>query len=279
MSTIFTPAFKNALINSLRGSASVPASAFMTYVSYYSGAQAADPLTTPAGTFVNTSIAQNMTLSTSMSAPAGGISQLSAPKAATVNANNAVTVTTARIYGSDASTAIVDTTATLSGGGGGAIPNVLLSSTGTPFVTNFFSVKLPNANGTVSFNDALRDALISAVCITAANVAALSSASILVYSGSMPADANAPATGTLLWTGTTAASGASWSAPAGGASALASSISANASATATGGYVRITKGVYVLQGSIGTAGTDFVFDSITFVNGNPFQLTNATITM
>lgn len=279
MSTIFTPAFKNAMINTLRGSASVPASAFLTYVGYYSGAQAADPLTTPAGTFVNVSVSQNMTLNTSMSSPAGGISQLSAPKAATANATNAVTVTTARIFGSDASTAIVDTTATLSGGGGGAIPAVLLSSTGTPFLTNFLSVKLPNANGSISYNDALRDAMVSAMCVTQANIAALSSASILVYSGSMPADANAPVTGTLLWTGTTAASGASWNAPAGGSASLAANISANATATATGGYVRITKGSFVLQGNIGTAGTDFVFDSITFVNGSPFQLTNATITL
>lgn len=279
MATTFTPAWKNAVINSLRGSASVPASAFLTYVSCYSGAQAADPLTAPAGVFANTSVSQAPSIASKMTQPSGGISQLSTPSAAILNANNAATMTTARIYGSDATTACIDTSATLVGGGGGVIVPTLSSSTGALFTIDFMSLKLPNANGTLSMNDALRDALVSAVCVTQANVAALTSASIKVYSGAAPANANAPATGTVLWTGTTAAAGASWNAPAGGSSALASNISAAASATGTGGYVRIEKGTFILQGSIGTSGTDFVFDSITMTSGLTYALTNATITL
>lgn len=279
MATIMTTAFKNALIDSLAGRTSVPTSAFMAYIGYYTGAQAADPLTVPAGSFVNTSVTQNGTIVGNITQPAGGISQTSGPVTATVNANNAGTVTTARIFGSNGSTAILDTTATLVGGGGGAIVPTLTASTGARFVTDFFSVKLPSSLGTISLNDALRDAMVSACCVTAANIAALSSASIKVYTGSAPANANAPATGTLLWTGTTAATGASWNAASGGSAALASSVSAVAAASGTGGYVRIEKGTYVLQGSIGTAGTDFVFDAIVMTAAVTYSLTNATITM
>lgn len=280
MTTVYTPAFKNALINTLTGRAAVPGAAFLSYLAFYGGVQAADPLTAPAGSFVNTSNAQCALLTGSMTQPAGGVSQLTTPKPATANANNALTVTTGRIFGNDAATAIVDTTASLVGGGGGVIVPTLTSSTGVAFVANFLSIKLPTANGSLSFNDALRDAMVSATCVTAnLNIAALSSASVKAYSGPMPADANAPATGTLLWTGTTAASGASWNVASGASAALTSNISAGASTTGTGGYVRIEKGTYVLQGSIGTAAADFVFDSITFVSGNSFNLTNATITL
>jgi hypothetical protein len=268
MATIFSNAFKNAVIDSLLGRATVPASARMTYISYYTGAQAADPLTAPAGVFVNTSISQNATLLSNLTQPSGGIVQTLSPIQPSANPNNAGIVTTARIYGADASTPIMDTTASLAGGGGGS-----------RFVTDFFSVKLPGSLGTLSFNDALRDALLSSFTITSTNVAALTSASVKVYSGTPPANANAPATGTLLWTGTTAAGGASWNASSGGSSALASNIAAVAAASGTGGYVRIEKGIYVLQGSIGTSGTDFVFDSITMTSGQTYSLTNATITM
>lgn len=280
MSTTFNPAFKNALINSLAGRATVPTANFLTYMGYYTGAQAADPLTAPAGSFVNTSITQNATLASRMTQPSGGVSQTTISIAATVVANNAGTVTTARVFGADGSTANLDTSATLVGGGGGAIVPTLTSSTGTNFVTDLFSVKLPNTLGTLSLNDSLRDAIVNAVCVTSGiNIAALSSASVKVYTGSAPATANAPATGTLLWTGTTAATGASWNSATGGSAALASNISAVASASGTGGYVRIEKGTYVLQGSIGTSGTDFVFDAIVMTSASTYNLTNATITM
>lgn len=279
MATIFAASFKNAVINSLTGRATVPSAGFMAFISCYSGTQAADPLTAPAGSFINTAVSQTPSLSGVMTQPSGGVSQLSTPRAATVVPNNVVTATTARIYSQDQSTPIADTTASLTGGGGGVIVPTLTASGGTNFSISFFSVRLPNTLGTLSFNDALRDALVSAVCVTAANVAALSSASVKVYSGSAPADANAPATGTVLWTGTTAASGASWNLASAGSAALVSSLSANASASGTGGYVRIEKGSFVLQGSIGTTGTDFVFDSITMTSGLSYSLTNATITM
>lgn len=276
MATTFTAAWKNSVINSILGvSATSITATFPYYIGAYSGAQASDPLTAPAGTFVHTGTSA-VQVGTFMAAPSGGVSELSTPRSA--NALATLTAAFARIYTSNG-TAIMDTGVSLVGGGGGVIVPTLSATNGLPFTVDDFSVKLPNANGTLMLNDALRDAIVSAVCVTAANIAACSSAAIKIYSGSAPANANMAATGTLLATFSTAAAGASWSAPVGGAAALASAIAAVASATGTAGYARLEKGAYVIQGSVGTTGTDFVIDNTSITSGGTFNLTNATISL
>lgn len=275
MSTTFTPAFKNGIINSItgRGSNIYP----MYSITGYSGAQAADPLTAPAGTLIHTAYNTSSLIGANMSFASGGISALSAPISA--NAANAATAAFARIF-DNSGTAIIDTAMSTSGGGGGVIVPTLTSSVGVPFQISQFSIKLPSDNGgTLIMNDAMRDAIVNIIAKAAANLAIGSSASIKIYSGAAPANANMAATGTLLLTLSTAASGASWNNASGGSSSLVSNISAAAVASGTAGYARLEKGGYVLQGSVGTSGTDFVIDNTAIVSGNTFSLTNATITL
>lgn len=282
MPTTFSTPFKNAVLNSIIGSAATSNTTSMAYyINCYSGTQTASPTDTPTGSFVNTTGTQAPNVNTFMSAPSGGISQLSSSRAGTVNANNAITVTTARIYASNGTTPIIDTTASLLGGGGGVIVPTMTSSTGVPFVVDFFSLRMPATNGTLSINDSLRDAIVSAICVASANIGACSVATINVYSGSIPSSANAAATGTILWTGTTAATGASWGTVSGGSASLASNITANASATGTATYARIIKNTFVIQGTVGTSGSgaDFIMSDTAMTSGLSYSLTTATITL
>lgn len=273
MATTFSPSFKNLAIDSLTGRASTTQT--LRYIQFYNGSQPADPTVAPAGTAVFSSYSAAVDVSTYMSQPAAGISALASARSA--NATNAVSsITFARLYGSSG-TAMVDCVASLSGGGGGVIVPTLNSSAGVAFQVDSFSVKMPLANGTIKLNAALANALVAAFANTAANIGAGASASIKIYSGSAPSTADAPATGTLLATFTTASGGTSWNAASAGSAALASALNVNASATGTAGYVRMEKGTYVLQGSVGTSGADFIVDSTSLTSGNNVSLTNATI--
>jgi hypothetical protein len=275
MTTTFSNAFKNAIVNSLTGKSGLAAAQQTYYVGYYSGAQAADPDTTPAGTLMYSSYSLGPLIFGFMSAVAGGVSALSTPKSAA--ATNAITATIARIYGNGGA-AIMDTDVSTLGGGGGVIVPTAVSTAGVQFTLNQFSVKLPSDNGgTVKLNDALRDAIVAGITTAATTIALGSSASIKIYSGSPPANANMAPTGTLLLTLTTAASGASWNTAAGGAASLVSALSAAAAATGTAGYARLEKGTYVLQGSVGTGSEDFIIDTTSIVSAATHSITNATI--
>ena len=276
MATTFASTFKNKTIDSLTGRATTT---LLGYAQFYNGAQPAAPSDAPAGSPVFSSYSVSVPFSTFMSQPAGGISALSQSKSATATSAVA-TITFSRLYDTSG-TAQIDVVASLTGGGGGIIVPSLSSSAGIAYVVDQLSLKLPSSLGSVYLNNNLRDALVSAWCVTAANVAAASSAVINVYSGSVPADANAAATGTLLVSFTTAASGASWNVASAGSAALVSNLSAVAGAgsATTATYARIVKGTYVLQGTVGTSGTDFIMDSVTITSGNTYSITNATLTI
>lgn len=276
MATTFAATFKNKTIDSLTGRATTT---LLGYAQFYNGAQPAAPSDAPAGSPVFSSYSGSVPFSTFMSQPAGGISALSQSRSAA--ATSAVSsITFGRLFDTSG-TAQIDVVASLSGGGGGIIVPTLTSSAGIAYQVDQLSLKLPSSLGTVYLNNNLRDALVSAWCVTAANVAAGSSAVINVYSGSVPADANAAATGTLLVSFTTAAAGASWNVASGGSAALVSNLSAVASAgsATTATYARLVKGTYVLQGTVGTSGADFIMDSVTITSGNTYSITNATITI
>lgn len=275
--TTYSPTFKNKTIDSLAGRAAN--SSILTYVNCYAGAAAIDPATAPAGSFVNTVTTNAPSVSGVMTAPAAGISGLSVARVGSANASNAITAAFARIY--DATpTAMIDTPITNSGGGGGVIAAVLASVTSAPFQIDNFTLKVPLVNGAVMYNTALANALNSMWTQAAANIAALSSATISIYTGSAPATADLPATGTLLVTFSTAAAGASWNAAAAGSAALAASItSAAAVAGGTAGYARITKGAYTMQLSVGTSGTNLIINNTTIVAASTYSLTDATITL
>lgn len=275
MATTFSPAFKNLAIDSFTGRAS--SAQTIRYIQFYNGAQPADPTVAPAGSPVFSAYSASVDVNTYMGQPSQGVSALTAARSASAT-NTVSSITFARLYGSSG-TAMVDCVASTSGGGGGVIVPNLNSTAGVAYQIDSFSIKLPLANSTVKINTTLANALVAMFANTAANVAAGSSASIKIYSGSAPSTADAPATGTLLATFTTASGGTSWNAASGGTAALASALNVNASATGTAGYARMEKGTYVLQGSVGTSGADFILDSTSLTSGNNVSLTNATISL
>lgn len=278
MATTFTPAFKNAIIDSITGRAASADSTLFSMMGFYAGAQTASPVDIPAGGYLTQAYPTGggVNLAGIMSAVSGGISQITGSAASISAADYVGTVSTARIFNS-IGLEIIDTTATLVGGGGGVIVPTLSASSSVNFVIDAFSIKMPNSLGSLYLNDALRDAIVNAMITSATAIGAGASASVNIYSGAAPANANLPATGTLLWTATTAAAGATWNLAAAGSAALSSSLSANASATGTAGYVRIVKGSYVIQGSIGTTGTTFTVASTALTSGASYAITGATI--
>jgi hypothetical protein len=267
--------FKTGTINSLLGKASN--TYYIRYVNLYNGAQPANPTAAPAGGSVFSSY---MDLGASaFTAPALGISALASSKSS-VATTGISGITFARIYDTSG-TAIIDTVASLVGGGGGVIVPSLSSSAGVNFQIDQLSLKLPQANGAVMLNADLVNALVSGWTIAAGNIAMCSSANIKVYSGSAPANADALATGNLLVSFTTAAAGASWGTVTAGSAALSGNLTAVASGagTQTAGYVRIEKGAYVLQGTVGTTGANFILDTVSITNGATITLTEATISL
>lgn len=277
MSTTFTAAYKNQILNSILGRASN--NFILSHIWGYPGAQAASPsVPPPSGVYITATYTQGGPITANMTQPAGGVSVLSVPISTTAANTIAGTQTTARIF-DESGLAVIDTPMTLAGGGGGVIVPTLTSSTGVAFVFTGFSFKLPGTRGTLMMNDALRDIIVRVCTVAAANIGFCSSAAIKIYSGSPPANANMAATGTLLATFTTAATGNSWNNTSAGSSSLVANLSVAAAATGAAGYARIEKGTYVLQGSVGTTGTDFVLDSTSLTIGVTTLITNATITL
>lgn len=105
-----------------------------------------------------------------------------------------------------------------------------------------------------------------------------------IYSGSVPADADASlGAATLLSDHTLNATDefpdASDANP--GATTTANSITnVNASAGGTASFFRLTNaaGTAVLQGSVGTSGADMIVSTTTFVSGQPVQITSLVLT-
>lgn len=132
--------------------------------------------------------------------------------------------------------------------------------------------------GTVKLNTALRERLLT--YLTGKDTSSFAAAgTIKIYSGSAPASADDAATGTELASFTTSTT--SWAAPSSGSSALAASlgpVTASGGSSTAGGYARFAWSTYVIQGSIGTSGTDFVINDNTFTSGvSSHTLTAATM--
>lgn len=273
--TFSTTDFLNHIVVAIHDSWTPPyQSAY--YAEPYSGAQPSGPSATPAGELL---VAVN-TLIVGFNAPSGGVSQLAAPAAS--NATATSTVGFVRIKNAQPLPTI-DVSVGLAGSGAGCILSSLSTSIGNPITITNLDVKMPyDAGGTLKLNSAVVDQLVKMVTGSPAGTALQMgiNGSIQVYSGAAPADANMAATGVLLATIPTGAT-TPWATTTvnGGACALATSISAAASTTGTAGYVRWTKGLYTIQGSVGTVGADFVLDSVSLVSGVSVTLTEATITL
>lgn len=280
--------FKNATINMLTGVLATPTPIY--YVNPYNGVQTADPSVAPAGTFEFASATSGPNFNTKLSASGGGISQLATYVAPTTPANalSTASITTARLFTS-ASAALIDVVASTSGGGGGIILDSLTGTAGIGNIVQAFSLKWPfNNGGTLSMSASLVDRMVDVWTGANATVPQLGintngASALYLYVGSAPATADAPATGALLATISIGGTNA-WNAASGGAASLAATLSATASGTGTVGYARLVKtygtAVYTVQGSCGTAATDFVINTTALTSGvTTVQLTEATISL
>lgn len=127
-------------------------------------------------------------------------------------------------------------------------------------------------------------AAVSMMTALGAAIDAGTAAVIEIYSGSVPADADAANAGTLLARLTcsaTAFSGITDANP--GARATFAAI-ANAAAVATGtaSFFRIAtqaSGTNVFQGTVGTATSDMILNTVAITTGSTVSITSGTITM
>lgn len=104
------------------------------------------------------------------------------------------------------------------------------------------------------------------------------SAQIIIYTGSMPANVGTAPTGTLLvqFAGNAGGFGSASS----GVLTAAAVANANASATGTAGYFRINTsgGTAVVQGTCGTSGADMILTNTSITSGQTCTFTSLTVT-
>lgn len=121
---------------------------------------------------------------------------------------------------------------------------------------------------TIRFNTTLRNTLADELA------GVLGYATLTIYTGSQPASANNAATGTALAVFTLAG----YDAAASGSATLTASVPTTADATGTAGWARFTDGSNVVDGTVGTSGTDFIISTTAITSGGTVTLTSATIT-
>ncbi|MGH8562705.1 MAG: hypothetical protein ACREXW_00940 [Gammaproteobacteria bacterium] len=261
--------FVNTVIDTLTGKTSSNSTTLESSAEIYSGAQPVDPSVTPAGTLLATVTIANA----SWSAVSAGIAQLAAPRAGTGAATG--TASFARIKNTIGNPCI-DVTCGVAGSGAGCILDTLSITNGGAFEITNLSMKMPESLGTLKLNIDARNKMVAIWTDLAGALQMGISGTVSVYTGSAPATADEAPTGTKLVDLPTTAT-CPWNTAVGGASALGTNLTANAVASGTAGYARWTKGVFTIQGSVGTSAADFILDSLSITSGNPVSLTEATI--
>jgi hypothetical protein len=127
--------------------------------------------------------------------------------------------------------------------------------------------------------DAVREDMVTAVA--AAINAGSGPATLEVRTGSQPANADTTASGTLLVTFTLA--DPATEAPTAGSLPLDldPDISATAAASGTAGWARLkdSDGNTILDGTVGTSGTDYIITSTTITNGQTVTLISGGYTL
>lgn len=104
------------------------------------------------------------------------------------------------------------------------------------------------------------------------------SAQIIIYSGTAPANVGTAATGTALVT--FAGNATAFGSASNGVLTAGAVANANATASGTAGYFRIntSAGTAVLQGTVGTAGADMIVTNTNIASGQTCQFSSLTIT-
>lgn len=264
----FNTVMKNRTVDLITSRSTSAVSMSIATVTIYSGSMPANPDTAPAGSALAT---------VSMSAgrwgaASSGATQLGSPLAFTPTSSG-----TAGFIRFSSSGMIMDLDITNPSGGGACIlPSTSLTA-GTPTYIQAMAWKIAaTGSGSIKISTALRDRLIDMWTGIAATGPDMGTGGAFnIYTGSAPATADDPATGTLIWTGTL--SGTTYNVAAGAAASLSASVTANAVATNTAGYLRWTDGTYVIQGSVGTAATDFIVSATSMTSGNSYSITEATV--
>lgn len=123
---------------------------------------------------------------------------------------------------------------------------------------------------TIRFNTAERNSIADFLA------GQLAGATLTIYTGTQPADGNSAATGTKL----TDVTINGFNAAANGSATLDTTTPnvGTAVATGTAGWGRITHLGGVIDGTVGTSGTDFTINATAITNGATVTLTAMTIT-
>jgi hypothetical protein len=282
--------FKNKTLDLLTGvNTSVTPIGFVVP---YNGAQPADPSATPAGTASFSAITSGPNLSGDLSAAGGGISQLAGVVAPVTPANGVAvaSLTFARIY-TTTSLPLIDAPVSLAGGGGEVTLSSLTSVVSVGMNVDGFSLKMPMDLGTLFLSASLANRLVDMWCggsSTSPNMGNVTggACALTLYSGSPPASADAPASGTVLATFSMTSTNL-WAAAVGGASGLnGTGPSVTASGTGTATYFRMVKtnstSTFTLQGTVGTVSgaSDMLISTTALTSGvTSVQITDTTISI
>ncbi len=280
--------FKNKLLDMLTG-VSASGTPF-GYVNFYNGAQPADPSVTPVGAAEFSSVSYGPNINTRMGSAGQGVTQLATPTAPSTPAQAAgvSSLSFARLF-TTSQTPLMDVVVTTAGGGGGMIIDSTTSTAGVGTTITAFSFKIPTNLGTIYLSQSLADRLAdlwggaASVTPNMGNITG-GGCSMFIYSGSAPANADAPATGSLLATFNMTSTNL-WAAASGGASALnGAGPTVTASGTGTAAYFRMVKSnglfTFTMQGTVGTASADILLNTTALTSGvTSVQIVDATITV
>lgn len=293
MATTFLTGFKNAMLSRLTG---VSVAYYVFGSANFGTSQPADP-SGGAGSTVFSSAGQMPNIQAANWTVADNtatayLSQAQAP--VTPASAAAVTgLTFMRIMDTYGSYGIIDTPIGLTAAPGvGAVVNTLNSSAGVGVTVMAMSFQMPRFNGvTLYLSLTLAQCLVDMATGKSSvfpymGINTNGACTVTVYSGTVPADADASiTTQTPLCVFTCGASNI-WGTASGGSLPMNGTLtSAPATATGTATFARMVKvntttgKTYVIQGSVGGPGTDFVIGTTSVVSGNSYPLTDAVITM
>jgi len=170
---------------------------------------------------------------------------------------------------------VVTGTVSLTGGGGMVVVSALGVTTTLASATCTFVMPLNNG-GTLRLNTALASAWANSIINNTSHPAMANGGTLDIYSGTQPATADTAPSGTKLWTATLATT--NFASASGSAVSLSGTKSATAIASGTATWARWTKGALVIDGSVGTTGTDFIVNTTSMASGTSYTLTAATLT-
>jgi hypothetical protein len=273
MATKLSTTYKNYLLDGFTGKTALDSNWALsnnTRVQFWTGVSPG-PTSTPAGTNFMQAFGGQFSWGPSA---AGGVRQISAPKAYTLT--NTGTLGFIRLGPNN--TDMIDLDASLTGGGGEVILDDLSGVNNDVLTVTACAVRWPATNGgTIRFNTALQNALADMV-VAAGAVGMFNSSTIDFYSGTQPTSANdGIGSATLLGSRTFATSHIN--AASGGSATITAGLTVTPSVTGTVTWARITKGTLKMDISVGVSGTDMIVGTASFVNGVSVTIDTFTLSL